>query len=416
MLKRIPFTVVYASSNEEKAKRIEHIDPNARGGWDSDIFCEWPQTLILLLNGGNPVTLSELQVMSHESRIAQRTEVLATVSHKLDNLWTEYHPLGYFHFRDNETSGYRAREIKTVQLNVKCNLVMLRFYACHMNPNNLFNQIGIGGISLLGDWVTEAMVGKGYYEPNHLQTKNELDKMLFLNPHSTSQSETPVELPPYPSISKVGQQQQQPRMPQPFPGRDGFSPDQAKRLNLPMTPQLKNPNVDDRDRHEYNQSKAGSPMAGSPNAGKVKVVIDGITFDMRYDKATAMIIRECQAAKLYFAERDQFEEAAALKAIEDTLKDTAVTISTKEALKAKAIRADDYKLAKRINGEIDELRKPGRCVLDDSEAMKKYRDREFYENLAREDKIKKEQDKAERAALRRKERELSMNPAADMKK
>lgn len=105
-----------------------------------------------------------------------------------------------------------------------------------------------------------------------------------------------------------------------------------------------------------------------------------------------------------------------MKAIEDTLKETAVTISTKEALKAKAIRADDYKLAKRINGEIDELRKPGRCVLDDSEAMKKYRDREFYENLAREDKIKKEQDKAERAALRRKERELSMNPAADMKK
>ena len=157
-------------------------------------------------------------------------------------------------------------------------------------------------------------------------------------------------------------------------------------------------------------------MAGSPNAGKVKVVIDGITFDMRYDKATAMIIRECQAAKLYFAERDQFEEAAALKAIEDTLKETAVTISTKEALKAKAIRADDYKLAKRINDEIDELRKPGRCVLDDSEAMRKYRDREFYENLAREDKIKKEQDKAERAALRRKERELSMNPVADMKK
>jgi hypothetical protein len=165
MLKRIPVKVVYSSSNEKKVENIEHFDPNGGGGWTTDIFCEWPQTLILELNQGMPVTVNELQVMSHEEQIPVRIELLATISSTASAMWTDYHSLGFFSFTNNKTSGLKAREVKTIDLNVRCTLLMLRIHGCHMNSKNLFNQVTITGLSVLGDWVQESLTGKGYIAP-----------------------------------------------------------------------------------------------------------------------------------------------------------------------------------------------------------------------------------------------------------
>ena len=104
MLKRIPVKVVYSSATDKNVENIEHFDPNGGGGWTTDIFCEWPQTLILELNSGLPVTVNELQVMSHEEQIPMRVEILATVSSTANAMWTDYHSLGFFSFTDNTKS------------------------------------------------------------------------------------------------------------------------------------------------------------------------------------------------------------------------------------------------------------------------------------------------------------------------
>ena len=165
MLKRIPVKVVYSSATDKKVENIEHFDPNGGGGWTTDIFCEWPQTLILELNRGLPVTVNELQVMSHEEQIPMRVEILATVSSTANAMWTDYHSLGFFSFTDNTKSSLKAREVKTINLNVRCSLLMLRIHGCHMNSLNLFNQVTITGLSVLGDWVQESLTEKGYIAP-----------------------------------------------------------------------------------------------------------------------------------------------------------------------------------------------------------------------------------------------------------
>ena len=165
MLRRVSVKVVYSSAKDKKIENIEHFDPNGGGGWTTDIFCEWPQTLILELNSGMPVTVNELQVMAHEEQIPARIELLATISSTASAMWTDYHSLGFFSFTDNIRSDLKAREVKTINLNVRCSLLMLRIHGCHMNAKNLFNQATITGLSVLGDWVQESLTEKGYIAP-----------------------------------------------------------------------------------------------------------------------------------------------------------------------------------------------------------------------------------------------------------
>ena len=94
---------------------------------------------------------------------------------------------------------------------------------------------------------------------------------------------------------------------------------------------------------------------------------------MKFDSDSAVLIRECQSAKLYYAEKDDFEKAAAFKEIEDQLKDIGMKISSLETKKAAAIVNDDFKAAKRWNDQIDELRVISHNKLENAPDIFKYR-------------------------------------------
>jgi hypothetical protein len=101
--------------------------------------------------------------------------------------------------------------------------------------------------------------------------------------------------------------------------------------------------------------------------------VDDLDFDMKFDSDSAVLIRECQSAKLYYAEKDDFEKAAAFKEIEDQLKDIGMKISSLETKKATAIVNDDFKTAKRWNDQIDELRVISHDKLENAPDIFKYR-------------------------------------------
>ena len=143
MNKRISVEVIHASSNFAEAKCIESIDGNSADAWFSDIFSEWPQFLVVRVNGGKPAKIYQLQLMAHEFCIPQRVEVFAGdfPEGNFEMHYDRFKRIGHFHFTDNAESQLQAREVKTVTLNVKCNIVMLQFYSCHMNSRNLFKTV-----------------------------------------------------------------------------------------------------------------------------------------------------------------------------------------------------------------------------------------------------------------------------------
>lgn len=94
---------------------------------------------------------------------------------------------------------------------------------------------------------------------------------------------------------------------------------------------------------------------------------------MKFDSDSAKLIRECQNAKLYYAERDDFDKAAMFKEIEDDLKEIGMKIAALETKKAAAIVSDDFKAAKRWNEELEGLRDLAHKKLEEAPDIYKYR-------------------------------------------
>ena len=77
-----------------------------------------------------------------------------------------FYRLGYVALNDNSQSGYSARELKTIHMDVEANLIKLVIEKCYVNPLNLYNQVGLVALNVLGhidssDAFLEKMVDSG---------------------------------------------------------------------------------------------------------------------------------------------------------------------------------------------------------------------------------------------------------------
>ncbi|KAH9254664.1 hypothetical protein BASA81_007431 [Batrachochytrium salamandrivorans] len=106
-----------------------------------------PGELVLELVGGGKFDLAELQVLSHESKIASRIEVSVQLLGQ-----SGFQTLGYLEFEDNARSGYLARELQSVRINCSsATHVRLVLHAAHGNSElNPQGHVGIIGMNLLG--------------------------------------------------------------------------------------------------------------------------------------------------------------------------------------------------------------------------------------------------------------------------
>jgi hypothetical protein len=122
-------------------------------------FGQYPQELTLALDA--PARLAQIQLLSHEFKIAAKVELLVAGPEGLGNgnagtagsgggleagkggggapAWRR---LGFLSFDSNERSSFTARELKSVALNgTPASLLRLVFHRCHANAANIYGQV-----------------------------------------------------------------------------------------------------------------------------------------------------------------------------------------------------------------------------------------------------------------------------------
>eukprot|EP01083_Nonionella_stella_P161666 529814_1 len=167
MSTKIGYRVIFASSNEtgHDAQELElrnSIDRDSttqkngktKGkGWQSARFCEYPQDLVIALD--SPTQISQIQLLSHQSKIASKVEIWVGLDpRRLQDASSyksmDWKRLGYLSLDKNERSNWKARELKSVYIHTTANYMKLSLHESHINSINLFNQIGIVALTVLG--------------------------------------------------------------------------------------------------------------------------------------------------------------------------------------------------------------------------------------------------------------------------
>ena len=116
-------------------------------GWQSVRFCPFPQELVFELEPG-PAKLNQIQILSHQSKISTKIEIFIGNGKSYSS--ATFKRLGYLSLDSNERSSHTARELKTVFVDFTGRYVKLLINENHINKLNIYNQVGIVAVSLLG--------------------------------------------------------------------------------------------------------------------------------------------------------------------------------------------------------------------------------------------------------------------------
>ena len=109
--RKLRFRVAYCSSEDEEypARELNAHSPNTQG-WQSAKMCDYPQEIVVQFDG--LVKLSALQILSNESRIAQKIELyVGTCDNALEAPALQnasFRRLGYLSLDSNERSQVRC--------------------------------------------------------------------------------------------------------------------------------------------------------------------------------------------------------------------------------------------------------------------------------------------------------------------
>ena len=140
---KLAFRVVYATSEDPDYPAVElnHHSPHTKG-WNSERFCSYPQELgveFLDAQGGGGVAISQIQLLSHQSKIATRVELF--VGNGATYATAQFARLGYFSLDSNERSKFTARELKSVYLKAQGTFLKMLLHKCYLNDSNIFSQV-----------------------------------------------------------------------------------------------------------------------------------------------------------------------------------------------------------------------------------------------------------------------------------
>uniref|UniRef100_A0A8C7UPH6 Centrosomal protein of 104 kDa n=1 Tax=Oncorhynchus mykiss TaxID=8022 RepID=A0A8C7UPH6_ONCMY len=143
MPRKIGFTLVSSSGHEDhfSAKELMVHAPTVNG-WRSARFCPYPQQVTLQLPERSRVR--KLQLLAHQYLISGKIEF-----HIGDRLLEADSPghsghlrrLGYVSLSDNEKTGFKARELKSVHVDAIGTYLRITFHRNHVNCYNLYNQV-----------------------------------------------------------------------------------------------------------------------------------------------------------------------------------------------------------------------------------------------------------------------------------
>ncbi|TGZ59084.1 hypothetical protein CRM22_009262 [Opisthorchis felineus] len=155
---KLPFRVVHVSSQDEKfpVEELNRHSPATRG-WVSSRFCPFPQKLVLSLE--RHAHLRKIQVLCHQYMIPTRVEFFVGTPLECDvNHFrtARYVRLGYVSLSDNESTEFKARELKSVHLDTCGSYIQLLLHRNYPNRYNVYNQVGIIAVNLIGSFTGDS--------------------------------------------------------------------------------------------------------------------------------------------------------------------------------------------------------------------------------------------------------------------
>lgn len=138
--------------------------------------------------------ISQVQILSHQYKIATKVEIF--IGNGADYQSAVFKRLGYLSLDNNERSNFQARELKTVYIDHVGRFMKLSIHSCYLNKLNLFNQVGIVAVNLLGSDDINAAPKPQYNEPaqskqpelksENSNSLNELSVEMDLDPETAS--------------------------------------------------------------------------------------------------------------------------------------------------------------------------------------------------------------------------------------
>ncbi|XP_041129339.1 centrosomal protein of 104 kDa-like isoform X2 [Polyodon spathula] len=177
---KIGFAVVSSSGNEDgySAKELMVHAPTVNG-WRSTRSCLYPQVIILQLV--ERCRIRKLQLLAHQYMISAKIEFYVNDSlpeYFSPNQSDRFQRLGYVSLSDNEKTGFKARELKSVHVDAVGQYLKLIFHKNHVNRYNLYNQVALVAVNVLGDAVDGEM--------ESTPTKEQLIEHYLHNTHEDS--------------------------------------------------------------------------------------------------------------------------------------------------------------------------------------------------------------------------------------
>ncbi|KAM7100305.1 centrosomal protein of 104 kDa isoform 1-T1 [Molossus nigricans] len=150
---KIGFVVVSSSGHEDgfSARELMIHAPTV-SGWRSPRFCRFPQEIVL--QTAERCRMKKLQLLAHQYMIPSKVEFY--VSERLPEPFApqqaeRFRRLGYVSLCDNEKTGCRARELKSVYVDAVGQFLKLIFHQNHANKYNIYNQVALVAINIIGD-------------------------------------------------------------------------------------------------------------------------------------------------------------------------------------------------------------------------------------------------------------------------
>ncbi|ELK38584.1 Centrosomal protein of 104 kDa [Myotis davidii] len=150
---KIGFVVVSSSGHEDgfSARELMIHAPTVRG-WRSPRCCQFPQEIVVQMV--ERCRIRKLQLLAHQYMIPSTVEFY--VSHCLPACLPPFQAerfrrLGYVSLCDNEKTGCRARELKSVYVDTEGQFLKLVFHQNHANKYNVYNQVALVAMNIIGD-------------------------------------------------------------------------------------------------------------------------------------------------------------------------------------------------------------------------------------------------------------------------
>ncbi|XP_071945572.1 centrosomal protein of 104 kDa-like isoform X2 [Antedon mediterranea] len=164
---KLAFQVLHTSSIETgfNLRELEVHNPLVKG-WQSSRFCPYPQEVILRLP--NKVHVVKLQILAHQFLIPTKIEFYMgdVPTHRLESLHgARYKRLGYVSMSDNEKTGFKARELKSVHVNAVGQFLKIVIHKNFVNKYNLYNQVGVVAVNIIGEELGEDGQPKNILDP-----------------------------------------------------------------------------------------------------------------------------------------------------------------------------------------------------------------------------------------------------------